>query len=231
MLTLALRDGRPVHVAEVPNGKRCGCACPQCGGAFIAYNGGKKQEHHFAHAADASRECEWATESALNLMAKEVLAEAKRMALPAVVVEADPPDIPFDVVVADAGSVYLAAVEAERLMAGFKPDLIATVRNASGRESRPMVEICVTHAVDEEKLARVAKAGVSVVEVRLGDLDHRDHQGGAHRAPHGRPIADELAVQRQGGPATLRRTTPPSAAGQPASSARAGSTTGTAPIG
>lgn len=171
MLTFALRDGRPVHVDDVPNGKACGCVCPQCGGALIACNGGSKKEHHFAHTSDARRECEWAVESALHLLAKEVLQETGRMALPPVVVEANPPEIPFDVVISEAGPAELGDVEAERPMSGFKPDLIATVRNASGRESRLMIEICVTHAVDEEKLERVAQEGISMVEVCLGDLD------------------------------------------------------------
>ena len=53
--------GELVHVDDAPNGKACGCVCPDpgCGQPLIARNNGKKKIHHFAH-IDGT--CAWSAE-------------------------------------------------------------------------------------------------------------------------------------------------------------------------
>lgn len=63
-----------VFVDDVPNGKECGCVCPNCGEKLMAKNGGSKREHHFAHLSGT--ECEGAYESMLHLLAKERIRNA-----------------------------------------------------------------------------------------------------------------------------------------------------------
>ena len=63
-----------VFVDDVPNGKECGCVCPNCGEKLMAKNGGSKREHHFAHLSGT--ECESAYESMLHLLAKERIRNA-----------------------------------------------------------------------------------------------------------------------------------------------------------
>lgn len=53
--------GELVHVDDAPNGKACGCVCPDpgCGQPLIARNNGKKRIHHFAHIGGT---CVWSAE-------------------------------------------------------------------------------------------------------------------------------------------------------------------------
>lgn len=38
-----------MHIDEVPNGAKCNCICKSCNDELIARNGGKLKKHHFAH--------------------------------------------------------------------------------------------------------------------------------------------------------------------------------------
>lgn len=72
--------GHLVHVDDVPNGEACGCTCPECDSKLIAKNKGQHNQHHFAHVGGS--DCVGAVESALHLMAKEILSEGKKIMLP-----------------------------------------------------------------------------------------------------------------------------------------------------
>jgi hypothetical protein len=138
----------------------CECACPVCGGALVAKKGERKV-HHFAHASGA--DCEAAYETALHKAAKELLLEHRRIALPAV-------EIRFDQrrpILLKAASTYeLDGVELETRFGGTVPDVTASVGG------KPLfIEIRVTHAVDEVKLAKIKAQDVSTVEVDLSNVD------------------------------------------------------------
>ncbi len=76
-LTYAVSEnGHLVHVDDVPNGGACGCTCPKCGSKLIAKNKGQHNQHHFAHVME--NDCIKPEESALHLMAKEILSEYKK---------------------------------------------------------------------------------------------------------------------------------------------------------
>ena len=86
-LPFALRAGQVVEPAEVPNGLACGCVCPGCGHALIAYNAGRQRSPYFGHAPGG--DCGvGALESALHLAAKQVLRDAPSgtLQLPAAIV-------------------------------------------------------------------------------------------------------------------------------------------------
>lgn len=57
----SVATGELVHVDDAPNGKACGCVCPDpgCGQPLIARNNGKKKIHHFAHIGGT---CAWSAE-------------------------------------------------------------------------------------------------------------------------------------------------------------------------
>ncbi|SUP82351.1 hypothetical protein ACILPN_14695 [Yersinia wautersii] len=38
-----------MHIDDVPNGAKCNCICKSCNDELIARNGGKLKKHHFAH--------------------------------------------------------------------------------------------------------------------------------------------------------------------------------------
>ena len=74
-LTYAIdKTGKLVGINDVPHGENCGCFCPACKAPLIAKNQGLKRMHHFAHCT--GKECKYAFESMLHLLAKEKVREA-----------------------------------------------------------------------------------------------------------------------------------------------------------
>lgn len=90
---LRLSDEQLVDVSEVDRGKKCGCICPSCRTPLLAKKGEIK-EWHFAHAHKGvykatEKGCEYSFWVSVVLMAKQVIAEAKKMSLPSLVMYSD----------------------------------------------------------------------------------------------------------------------------------------------
>ncbi len=149
------KDSRLVHVDNVPNGLMCQCTCPACGEALIAKNNGETKESHFAHYYGT--ECEGAHETELHLLAKEIIAEEKRIMLP-----------PYGNVF-NGGQQTFDFVEVEQGddNTNLRPDLCGVVRKADGMESRLWIEIKVTHAIGAEKRHLILNNRISCLEINL----------------------------------------------------------------
>ncbi len=164
----AKANGELVHISEVNNGLQCGCSCPACGTALIARQG-KVREHHFAHANGA--ECAQAVETALHLAAKTVIAEHSQMVLPAVEIEF--PHSTWRRGIAQERRYEIESVDVERKLGAIIPDVVVRVRD------RPLlVEVKVTHEVDDQKLKKIRELGLSCVEIDLSGVERdlaREH--------------------------------------------------------
>lgn len=156
-LPFGLRDGVLLSPSDVERGAACGCVCPGCGEPLLAKKG-EKVVHHFAHAAGV--ECARGVETALHLAAKEAIAKAKRLWLP-------PVSLSYGAawVIAPGGDTEVDEVRTEVRMEGMIPDIVA-VRH--GHEF--LIEVAVTHFVDEAKLERIRKRGLSTLEIDLSGL-------------------------------------------------------------
>ena len=159
-LTWAVAEiGELAHVSEVKNGLKCACTCPVCDGALVARQG-KVKERHFAHAS--GEECRHAAETALHLAAKDILAKRKEIVLPEVALNAS---YGFPrIVVAPQRRYAIESAEVERKTGSIIPDVIVEV---SGRQL--LVEMTVTHGVDDAKLAKIRELGLSCLEIDLSD--------------------------------------------------------------
>jgi len=82
-----LLDGNVMTADVVERGLACRCMCPDCGERLIANHGTGIKQPYFSHESGA--ECEAAYETALHLLAKEVLAEERRILLPPLKVTVD----------------------------------------------------------------------------------------------------------------------------------------------
>lgn len=145
-----------VHVDDVPNGEACGCTCPKCGSKLIAKNKGQHNQHHFAHIG--KRKCEGAVESAMHLMAKEILSEGKKIMLPR---------YPLQV-----GGVRLfqsVDVESYDKELSLRPDCVG---DTAGQKL--WVEFKLSHPVDADKAAKIKSAKIECVEIDINacPLDH-----------------------------------------------------------
>lgn len=157
------KNGDLVSVKEVERGLACNCTCPSCGEALMAKQG-EVRVWHFSHASET--ECKGAAESALHLAAKRIIEKARGLMLPGITVSqafrlddgrqttetASIPEIwvDFDEVILEAQ------------VGAIRPDVIGT----SGGH-RYLIEIAVTHFVDDEKHKIIQSIGDPALEIIL----------------------------------------------------------------
>jgi hypothetical protein len=158
-LPFGLRDGVLLHVEDVEQGASCGCACPGCGAPLIARKG-NRNVHHFAH---SSADCGHGVETALHRAAKEAIEAAGELLLPAVQFTSRSHNRSWTI--AEPQLMRPDSVRLESRIGGIVPDIVLT---ANGRDL--LVEVCVTHAVDSNKLAKIRELNLSVVEISIGHL-------------------------------------------------------------
>ncbi|MFQ3172618.1 MAG: hypothetical protein ACI9DG_002659 [Oleispira sp.] len=179
LLGYACKEGMLVHISEVDTGLACGCICPNCGERLIARKG-EMNEHHFAH--DHNSDCIGAYESALHLLAKEVVSQGRELFMPELEIEVSL--VGFDGIELfqkDTASAYIlqyGEVQVEQAVDDYRPDLTLILEPKIimdniyyGMEPYIDVEIKVTHGIDEEKLAKVKAAGRPMMEIDVSEAD------------------------------------------------------------
>ena len=156
-LHYGISNGQLLHVSEVSRGLSCDCVCPSCGATLIAKQG-TMREHHFAHSIGDP--CRFAGETALHLAAKDILEKRMELVLPGV-------DVPFysrALTIAPERRYQIESISAEHRVENIVPDVLAQIGG------HPLlVEIKVTHGVDDRKLRQIKEMGISAVEIDLSD--------------------------------------------------------------
>ena len=177
-LAYGIRDGRVVLVSELEkteNGEKCNCTCPECGGILIAKLG-EKRRRHFAHKTACDCDDEHAQETGVHLLAKEIIRENRRIYVPGFDIawhEIVPKDI--DISVAAQVNIELPhmngrlveydSVEIEKSIDDIVADAVIKVGGISC-----IVEVAVTHYIDEAKTKKLEEIGLSALEIDLNDL-------------------------------------------------------------
>jgi len=169
-IVFGMKDGEFVHIDSLSlTGKDCGCVCPVCGTPLIAKHKRKRNTNHFAHASGTERaEC---YETVLHQMAKKILSEINYIVLPGLNIKLSSTkyarkfvfirDYPPD------GKFKISDVRIEKKIEDVIPDIV--VMGIDG--SKIMIEICVTHAVDETKLNKIVKMELPAIEIDLSDFN------------------------------------------------------------
>lgn len=156
--TYAIKDGKCVSIEEVESGLKCGCSCSACGKPLIARKGGKRT-HHFAHYQGDT--CEYGYETSLHLMAKDILSNAEAITTPPVYISF-PNSNKGKELYYSAKEIKIDRVELEKRINDIIPDVVVY----SGE--RPLIiEIYVTHRIDDDKLKKIVESGISTIEIDL----------------------------------------------------------------
>lgn len=155
-LPYGLKNETLVHISDAQQGLACDCVCPACKQPLVARKGILKV-HHFAH--HRSVECAKAVETALHLASKQILMECREIAIPGVTIELT---TRHWMLITGARTIPLEAVHEEHRTEDIVPDILAY----SGGTPL-MIEINVTHGVDEAKLAKIRRLGISAIEIDL----------------------------------------------------------------
>ena len=161
-LLYAIRNGVGIGIEDVESGLKCGCACPACGEPLVAKKG-KKVIHHFAHSCGHT--CEYGYETALHLMAKDILSKVDAIVIPAVYVQF-PHAAKEKLLYCEACEISISRVDLERQYQSLVPDVVVY----SGAR-KFFLELFVTHPVDEEKLEKLRKAKISCLEIDLSKIE------------------------------------------------------------
>lgn len=155
-----LRDGQIVHISEVGTtgrGLACACTCPHCHDRLQAKLGDSRV-HHFSHVSD--RSCDGNRETALHALAKEILAAHKELMVPAAVIYWEDEDMELF----KAQYLPYETARLEERLDSLRPDLIL---DRSDDKLPLLIEVAVTHFVDEEKLSRLKALGRPCIEINL----------------------------------------------------------------
>lgn len=152
-LTYALdKDGVLTHVDDVLKGARCECFCPHCKAPLYAKNAGQIRMHHFAHAK--GMECEYASETALHLLAKQIVSETGIVMLP----KSEDASMPY-------GQVHLHEVKIEQYDSQY--DLTPDAEGIMDNGQRLLIEFYVSHKVQGKKKDTIIKNNLKCIEIDL----------------------------------------------------------------
>lgn len=177
-LKYGIRDGKVVcinEISEQEKGLKCNCTCPGCGMPLQAKLGQGKKQRHFSHNNNA---CDTviAHQSALHLLAKEIIEEEGKICLPPLTVRFNESpkididrdyydELPQEIVYKESKIINCDNVTLEKKISDIIPDVII---ETSGKQC--LVEIAVTHFIDEEKNRKIKQLGLPVVEVDLSSV-------------------------------------------------------------
>jgi hypothetical protein len=176
-LEYGIRDGNVLSISEIKieeKGLKCNCTCPGCGAPLVARLG-KKKQRHFAHKGEAC-DVVAAQQTALHMLAKEIIENSKRLLFPGIEIKRDnyidgvddyrvQARIPQSIEYRKASIISCDSVSLERKISNIVPDIIVTVKGRSC-----LIEIAVTHFVDEEKEYKLKEVGLPLFEIDLSDL-------------------------------------------------------------
>ena len=183
-------DGTVISINDLDDnekGLRCKCKCPQCRRDLQACSllESNKKSRYFRHhnegynreGIDSLNGCTATTanESGLHMMAKELIAETRKIAFPAMNLPVELLNLQYsnDVMAQLPKRVTLRSdfvfegnevVEIESRHPQFRPDV-----KVSGSGEIFLIEIAVTHRVDATKREKVQNAGHSMLEIDLSE--------------------------------------------------------------
>lgn len=182
-LPFGIRDGRLISINEInesERGLKCNCTCAHCGDRLIAKLG-KIKVRHFTH---SNSNCSGALESSLHIFAKQVLQENKKIKVPKLMVCSSYYDDYYyknfwgnynnkdegsdNEVIVKEQIIEFDRVELETRIDNIVPDVVLYKGN------KPLlVEIAVTHFIDNEKLLKIKQKDLSTIEIYF-DLKELD---------------------------------------------------------
>lgn len=157
----ALKEGKTVHISEVENGLKCECICPACGEKLIARKG-TKVTHHFAHRSTI--ECEYGYQTSLHLAAKEIISENMQINIPALYLTF--PGTGRKMLLEDEQIFNVFEVILEKRINDIIPDILLVTDIG-----KIIVEIFVTHQIDDEKKKKIKKLNIPTIEVDLSKFE------------------------------------------------------------
>ncbi len=171
-LAFGLRGDKIIHIDELTEEERglsCGCVCPSCG-ATLQAKLGLKNRHHFSH---NTKKCsvDVATQTAVHMLAKDIISSAGELLFPSISLEYKKsssffyeyiPFVPETIEIQPARYVKCDDILLENKLSSIVPDILLI-----SKDTICIVEIAVTHFVDEIKESKIRNLGIPAIEIDL----------------------------------------------------------------
>lgn len=181
-------DNRIISIDEVPvnmKGLLCNCVCAHCGKDLQACSLEGKVSRYFRHHNENQKDIECdcnsncnptiANETALHKMAKQIIADEKRVIIPGKSIslsEAGVNDLPEEIKNSipcyeshEAKLLCAESVELEKRLESFSPDILLKTK-----KGELLVEIFVSHQVDDNKKIKAREYGSAMLEIDLSEF-------------------------------------------------------------
>ena len=168
-IVFASRDGKVVQIEDVESGLNCNCYCLECNSKLVAHKG-EKVIQHFKHYDKVEKES--CFETAIHFASKNLFAENKTVLLPDLKVFVD--ELGYTTTIFKERKFTIQNVFIEQPINNFKPDVYVEIVNKSRQKVDiiPLIiEIAVTHFVDNEKMEKIEKSGISAIEISLKNVN------------------------------------------------------------
>lgn len=160
LLAYALNaENKLVHIDNVKNGLECGCVCPGCKEPLVAKNDGKIREHHFAHVS--GNDCGTGYQTIRHIWGKELIVANQ---LVPVALNGKKGFIKTNQIGMEITLTDLNIIPDVFARAGLQFNYMGLSFTA---DVPLIVEIYVTHKVNDEKAAIIKKAGIPAIEIDL----------------------------------------------------------------
>ena len=160
MLPFGLRDGVLVSINDVERGLQKNVVCPSCQTTLVARKG-KLKIPHFAHYN--GDECLTGLQTVLHIRAKEIIAETKSIFVPEHSIKLPGRTKPFEII--SPQKVTLDEVWLEKRLDKIIPDVFAKTH-----DKELLIEIRVSHAVEQTKIDLLKRMNLRAIEVDLSDF-------------------------------------------------------------
>lgn len=169
-LQYGLRGNTLVYIGDIieeEKGLKCNCICPSCKTPLQARMGNIRQRH-FSH-NNSNCNSAIAQQTALHLLAKEIIEEERTVKFPSYNLSYQDVGIE-DYHLLDSYPctesmiVEFDTVKLETRISNIVPDVIV-----KKGEKECLIEIAVTHFVDEEKKKKIREIGLPMLEIDLSD--------------------------------------------------------------
>lgn len=155
------RDNKIIHIDEISpseNGLKCNCICPSCGEKLKANTLGTHNKKYFSHKGNSN--CINSLETTMHKFAKEVIEKENKIKIPKLIYNKNFKE--FEIV--KELMIDFDKIELEKYLSDFdfKPDIIISKNDTS-----LIIEVAVTHKLDEEKRNKIIKSDISTIEICL----------------------------------------------------------------
>ena len=171
---LEQNSGLLLSINDVERGLNCNCICPGCKTALVARKGEHKT-HHFAHHTPPPDNKINCAESALHKWAKKIVSQQTSWyLLPEHFVPREWTTVLGEKLVShdewwspfQREPVCITSAVEEYDFGDWKPDVLL-IGKFNGAEVKIAIEIMVSHPVDDEKLDKVRRKDIDLLEIEL----------------------------------------------------------------